>query len=446
MKNTPKILGLVTIGLLMLAMVQGHWKLIPVTPLKGVSESQQIARPTLRELADGRWQASAEKWATANFGFRQPAIRLYNQYVWSCYHKSMNKTVIPGKDGYLYERYFVEDYYESRMYRYTDDPQVLRDKFSREARRLAMVQELLAEQGTTLFVAVLPGKDILYPEYLPPRDTMTREPLVRAYPEYLRQFDRYGVNYVDVLAWFKAIKGTVDYDLMTKGGTHWSNIASVYAFDSIMRYMQRIGGKAIRKVETGTPYFSRVREPDNDLAMLLNTVVTPAPSKEKYVDVRLEPATSASGKPGLIVIGDSFFWNVHYNFPLDSLFRYEHYWFYNNSIYFDPEHDNTSQVDLAEALRDADYVMLSYCSGQLYDLGNEFIGRALVALTHSDDEVQAVRDTIKARIMSDERWLRNLQNKSEREGMTLEQAILNDANYLIETRPEEYFDKLKILL
>lgn len=441
--RTPKILCLVTLSLLFLAMAQGEWHIIPMRGLKGVTITTERPRPWRKTVMDGTWQAQMDKYAKDNFGFREPAIRLYNQYLWSLYHKTMNKGIVPGRDGYLYERYFVEDHYESRMYKYTDDPEVLKEKFRREASRLAKVQELLREHGTTLFVAILPGKDMLYPEHLPSQDTMTRTPGPRAYTEYRRLFDQYGVQYIDVLDWFLRLKGNVPYDLMTPQGTHWSNIAATYAFDSIMRYMQGLGGPAIRPVRLGEPYVDKVREPDNDLACLLNLIVTPRAKEYKYVDVTYTTPVPQN-KPGMIVLGDSFFWNIHYNYPPDSLFRYTHYWFYNNTIYFDPEHENTSQVDLREALNDADYIMLSYCSGQLYDLGNEFIGQALVALVATDEEIQAVRDTISSRIQADEHWLHNLEGKAAREGITLDQAILNDANYLIYTRPEEYFAQLKI--
>ena len=441
--RTPKILCLVTLAALLLMMAQGWWHVVPVRVLKGASTMPECPRFTLKTFVDGSWQTQMEKYAKLNFGFREPAIRLYNQYVWSCYHRTHNKGIVPGRDGYLYERYFVEDYYESRMYKYTEDPQELLDKFDLEARRLAKLQALLQERGTTLFVAVLPGKDILYPEHLPPRDTLTRTPGPRAYPEYPRLFDRHGVNYIDILDWFQQIKDTVPYPLMTPQGTHWSNIASTYAFDYILRYMQSLGGPVIRPVTLGEPYIDNVREPDNDLARLLNLIVTPREKEYKYVDVSCTPPAPQS-KPGFIVIGDSFFWNVTYNYPLDSLFRYTYYWFYNNTVYLDPEHDNTSQYDLRTFLDDADYIMLSYCSGQLYDLGNGFVVNALLAITTTDDEVQAVRDSLGAAIRADRRWLSNVERKAEREGVSLDQAIQNDVEYLIHTRPEEYFEKLKI--
>ncbi|MBR4506386.1 MAG: hypothetical protein IKP21_06395 [Bacteroidales bacterium] len=441
MDKQPRILCIITMVLLLLTAVQGKWHIIPMRSLKGAVAEVEHPRFLLRTWADGSWQQQLDEYLKSNFGFREVAIRLYNQYLYTCYHKTQNHDLLFGSDGYMYERYFVEDYYESRMYKYTDDPQELIGMFDLEARRLARLQSILREQGTYLFVEISPGKDILYPEHLPPQDTMTRTPGPRAYPEYLHLFDKYGVEYIDVLGWFLRIKDSVPFPLMTPLGNHWSNIASVYAFDSIMRFMPTLGGPKVRTVAIGEPYYGRTREPDNDLGRLLNVTFTPRQPRCQYVDVVMPPA-HATAKPGLVVIGDSFFWNIKYNFQLDSLFRYTHYWFYNNTVYFDADHHNVADYDLRQTLVDADYVMLSYCSGQLYDLGNGFIVDALLAFTTTDEERQAVRDSIFGLIRDDEHWLQYLEGKSAREGISFEQAMLNDANYLIHTHPEKYFKQL----
>ena len=75
--------------------------------------------------------------------------------------------MIEGKDGYLYEKEFVRDHYQSLMYNHTDDTTVMINLFETEALRLWKVQELLKEHDIHIFVNLLPGKDVIYPEYLP---------------------------------------------------------------------------------------------------------------------------------------------------------------------------------------------------------------------------------------------------------------------------------------
>lgn len=373
-----KTLSLLTLALLLLISAQQRWHLVPVQPLKGAYVVDNVPLFSLKDFMSGEWQHGMDRYAKDNHGFREPAIRLYNQYVWSLFGQSTNAQVMKGREGWLYERYFVEEHYQSRMHEFTDDPDSLLAGFDREARRLARLQKALDSLGTTLFVQISPGKDVLYPEYLPPQGDITLPMGPKAYDVYPALFDRYGVRYVDICRWFLSIKDSVPYHLMPPTGTHWSNIASVYAFDSVMRYMQAIGGVSIPQVSISTPYAARARGTDYDLGKLLNVMSSPRGKGNMYVDVTAVPSNLS--RPRLIVIGDSFFWNITYNFPLDSLFTYTHYWFYNSSVYFDPEHDNVSQIDLATALRDADYVMLSYCTAQLYGLSNSFSQQALEAL------------------------------------------------------------------
>ena len=220
----------------------------------------------------------------------------------------------------------------------------------------------------------------------------TSETQPRAYDLYRNS--RYDFRRIDLCHCFDSLNGHTPYLLFTKTGTHWSNIASTYAFDSVMRYMQTFG-PPIHPVTLGTPYYAPTREPDNDLYHLLN-IMTPVPADSNlYVDVTLT-GTAPGRNPSLVVIGDSFFWNILYNFPIQELFSDFRYWYYFSTIYYDPDHDKVADIDLVDELLKTDYVMLSYCTVQLYDCGNGFINRALLELCYDPDEIQAVRDSIAA--------------------------------------------------
>ena len=57
-----------------------------------------------------------------HFGFREPVIRLYNQYLWSCYRKTYAHDVVAGKQGWLYTPESVNDYYGNELLRWQDSP------------------------------------------------------------------------------------------------------------------------------------------------------------------------------------------------------------------------------------------------------------------------------------------------------------------------------------
>ena len=400
MRHIPKILCLATMMLFLLPVVQKVKPFVEVQPLKGVYVHTEKPQFSFSSFVKGEWQKNADRYAKEHFGFHEHFIRLYNQCLWAVWHRPADPSpVLVGKNDYLFEPSFVNEYYTGCFNEFYPDsiplcerPQIFRRRMS----RLAKLQAILEEQGTHLFLALLPGKERIYPQYLPnprPRTgnhTSGTQP--RAYDLYRNS--RYDFRRIDLCHCFDSLNGHTPYLLFTKTGTHWSNIASTYAFDSVMRYMQTFG-PPIHPVTLGTPYYAPTREPDNDLYHLLN-IMTPVPADSNlYVDVTLT-GTAPGRNPSLVVIGDSFFWNILYNFPIQELFSDFRYWYYFSTIYYDPTHDKVADIDLVDELLRTDYVMLSYCTVQLYDCGNGFINRALLELCYDPGEIQAVRDSIAA--------------------------------------------------
>ena len=391
MRNTPKILCLVTLGLLLLTILQGATSFIKVKPLKGVYVGAGKPQFTPAAFLSGEWQKATDQYLKEHHGFREPAIRLYNQYLWSAYHRSTNPgAVVVGKDNYLFEPWFVDEYYTGCLHHYHPDSIPDYEKpniFYRRMNRLAKLQAILEEQGVHLFLALLPGKERIYPQYLPDRGAKAHSDRLmghhRAYDYYSNSL--YDFRRIDLCHCFDSLNGHTPYLLFTKTGTHWSNIASTYAFDSVMRKGWHHGGQH----QSGS-----CRMGSDPKKSVIPT------ERNQYVDVTLaEPAPERN--PSLVVIGDSFFWNILYNFPIQELFSDFRYWYYFSTIYYDPAHDNVADIDLVDELLRTDYVMLSYCTVQLYNCGNGFINRALLELCYDPDEIQAVRDSLSRTALGD---------------------------------------------
>ncbi len=420
MNKVPKILCLTTMVLFLLVILQGATHLRSFKPLKGVYVGAEKPQLTLSEVMAGRYQAALEQYAKEHHGLREWSIRTYNQYLYTVYRQSSNPgVVVVGKKGYLFEPWFVDEYYTDCFAHFYADsiPEYEKELIlHKRMSRLGKLQAILEEQGVHLFLAMLPGKERIYPQYLPDRGAEARSNRTfghhRAYDTYRLFAADYGIRQIDLCHCFDSLKGQTPYLLFTQTGTHWSNIASTYAFDSVMRFMQTFG-PAIRPVALGQPYYGDPREPDADLDELLNKALPIPVERNQYVDVALaEPAPERT--PSLVVIGDSFFWNVLYNFPVQELFSDFRYWYYFSTIYYDPEQEHVADIDLVEELLGSDYVMLSYCTVQLYDMGNGFVNRALLELCYDPEEIQAVRDSLAADTSSslsvEERLDRNLEH------------------------------------
>ena len=99
-------------------------------------------------------------------------------------------------------------------------------------------------------------------------------------------------------------------------------------------------------------------------------------------------------KPKFIIIGDSFFWNINKIIPLKRIFGSYSYWYYNSTIYFDSNHNNTSEVDILEEIFSSKIIDLSYSPEQLYVFSNNFLPKVLLYLTHEDSEIDNVLNIV----------------------------------------------------
>lgn len=438
MKKKQNILPWLTVAIFLILLLQTMFHFIGLKPLKGYTVSKEMPQLTLESYKNGTFQRDFEIYNKERSGFREWSLRLYNQYIWTCYHKTFNGWIDIGKDNWLYETEFVRDHYESMMYKYTNDSTEMKKTFDEMAENLAKLQGILKEHGTYIFVNMLPGKDIIYPEYLPESTKYHNPAGIHAYDYLKKRFDELGVNYIDNVELFKQMKDSVDYQLFPKTGTHRSNIAATHAFDTIMRYMESLNGMNLLNVSIGEKYRDRVREPDDDLEQLFNLVFPIKPNKNYYADVTIIPDSTAV-KPNLITIGDSFFWTITYNYPLQQIFNRVPYWYYNSTIYYDPDNKTTKDINMLHEIFDADYIMLNYCTVQLYKLGNGFIDNAMELLYDKETQQPVSQDVINMiqHIYSDKNWFNDIKAKAESNNISVERQVALDAKWILEQQEKE---------
>lgn len=437
-----KFLVLFTIIMIFLLspIIQEYTGIINVKRLKGAVVEKPKPKLTFQNYKDGTFQKSTEDYINQHFGFRPCAIRLYNQYVWDFYKQSnvQEWQVAEGKEKWLYEPWFVEEYYQSYAYTIADDSTGAAKIFETEAKRIYQLQNILKDYGTYLFVCLIPGKEMIYPEYLPENTKYFKEKKITAYDFYKKKFDEIGVNYIDMAEWFKQLKGHTDYLLFPQKGTHWSNTAAVYAADSIFKYMEALGNMKLKDLEISKPFVAKVREPDDDLEALMNLMRPLKKIPHKYVKVKVKEPKAAS-MPKFVTIGDSFYWNIVNQIPMKEMFSSYPYWYYNSTIYFDDKHKSVHDVDVVDELLSSDFVMLSYCTVQQYKMSNGFAKNAVFRLCYDDEEVEAKRQGMRNAICNDTAWSKAIQQKAIDKGIAFEEALDNDIQWLFDNDLEKYF-------
>jgi hypothetical protein len=195
-------------------------------------------------------------------------------------------------------------------------------------------------------------------------------------------------------------------------------------------------------VQIGEKYIDKNRLPDDDLEQLLNLVFPIKPNTNYYADVTVIPDSTAV-RPNLITIGDSYFWTITYNIPLDEIFDEYPYWYYNSTIYFDKRNHSTKDIDFCQELMSADYIMLNYCTVQLYDLASKFLPKALVCLCYDEKERNDKVEQLINNMRNDQNWYNSLSEKAKSQNQSVEEVMRNDAVYLVYQQPESCFDDLK---
>ena len=148
-------------------------------------------------------------------------------------------------------------------------------------------------------------------------------------------------------------------------------------------------------------------------------------------------------KPTLITIGDSFYWNIIEHTPFKEIFQSLPYWYYFSSVYFDEPYHNTRELDVLEEVLDADFVMLSYSSTQLYKMSNGFSQRLLTELCYDPEEVDAAREKLILSIQRQTKWFDGLKKRAERYGTDLDTALYQEADNVIKAKPANYLPALK---
>lgn len=435
-----------TMVLLFVSMLQKQFNWPRFRALKGVVEDKPMPKLTFQNYVNGSFQKDAEAHLKLNFGFRPPLIRLYNQYLWDFYGKTpvTEGQVLFGKDGWMYEPWVVEDYYQVRYRYHANTADEMAAKLEQEAKRLYQLQHILEPYGTHLFVTMVPAKDLIYPEYLPENNYPKRENEKLFSPRFFNAeaYQRWGINHVNLEQWFVQMKDSVDFMLFPKTGTHWSNYASLFAADSLIHYMEGLGSMNLHNLIIGPRELDNARDPDDDLESLFNLIRPLSKPKYYYATVTTDSDTTAT-MPKIITIGDSFWWNIANQVPLEEIFTEHPYWYYNSTIYYGAPYNSVNEINLVAELLSADFINLFYSASQQFRMNDGFTKKALLALCYDPEEIQSVKDEVASAIKNTPEWYASVIEKANAEGKSIEEMIEKESNYIIDNDLEKYFPALR---
>lgn len=418
MKKLYILLFSITLVLLLLPGIQTIFPFVKEKPLNGVLIEQEFPRFSFHDWFSSKYQPQLNTYFVQHFGFRPFLTRLYNQIDFILFKKATAFQVVVGKNDYLFEKWFIDEYYGSKYFDI--------GKIDLNINRLSKLRNELKECKTELLVLLVPGKSYIYPEHIP--SYLQKEKKVSIYETYSREFQLSDIPYIDLNNWFMRMKDTVPFPLFPKTGTHWSGYGSGLIMDSIIKKVEQICD-----IEMDHFFIDEYKlvSPDNDLEKLMNLFTSISNDSIVYPIIKIREGISTR-KPNIIVIGDSFFWTLG-RLHFSRVFRDFQFWYYYKTVFNgnDESLEKVEEIDIFSRIALADIVIIMQTTTALDDLGWGCIDGLDNALetanvSYEDLKIQQIIEEIK---FSPE-WLNQVNDKAIEKNISLDSMLYLDAKYL----------------
>ena len=206
-------------------------------PIFGCSDDTFNGRPVaLPALSDGEGGLNAdfdvefEDWLTHRFAFRDLLVRLGAGIDYHLLRTSPNPDVIAGRAGWLYFAETAPDF--------TGEGRLTDRELRRIADNLGMLAEALEERDVPLYVAIVPNKSTIYPQYMPgryaPRGDDGNIALLRDACANLPLY------WIDLVTPLRDAAGG-ETPVYCRTDSHWNALGAAIAADVILKGMGREG-------------------------------------------------------------------------------------------------------------------------------------------------------------------------------------------------------------
>lgn len=411
--------------LLCIPWLQGSLKLFSEKELSGGIAEKPLLAFTGTNWFEGRFQEYKEAWLNDAFGFRSAFVRLNNQWDFYLFDKVHARSVIRGKENYLFEYNYIRAYYGLDF--------VGRDSIYNRMRRAAAIRDLLQQKGKDLLLVFAPSKVQFYPEYLP--DSIHYEKGETNYKHLLEVAGEFGLNYIDFNRFFLHAKDTSRYLLYPKYGIHWTHYGACLVADSLIHTIEKMRNKDLpdilwSKVHMAPPAFD-----DNDIEKGLNLIFPLSSPLYAYPQYHFEK-TEGKVLPNVMVIADSYYWSL-FNLGIHKSFTRNPFWYYHNEIY-EPggvAMKKGNRDFMARDLNECEIVIIISTDANFPNLGWGFFETAETILSDKNIRNAAFYEKVQNLmnyIPTDSAWIRHIREKAVKLKLPVDSILKMDATWMVE--------------
>jgi hypothetical protein len=410
----------VIMAALALPAIQKTLTLVESKPLEGYFEERPRPEFSFSRLKSGDYQAALTPHLDRTIGFHNELTRVFNQCDYSLFSIPHAARIIVGKNGILQIDSHIEAYLGTDFAggRYIDE----------KVSRIRYLQDYLwKNKQVRLLVILAPGKGFYYPESIPDRFVKGERGGTNT-ETYSVKLKEAGVNLIDFNRWLVQLKDTSRHNLYPLTGAHWSCYGAYLGADSLVRYLEKmLGRKLPHMVLDSLVMEPEARKEDDDMDRVLN-LIWKHPVPVMTYPVFHHVNDSATPKPAVLFVSDSYYWYWHFNGIIANTFQRDDLWYYDKEVYPDQntKPTNTGQISLDSALNRQEVVILMQTNGGYGDPGFGFVDRAYEQYYPGKTRIKIIEDNFRA----NPGWMEHMKEKAREQNLPLEAVLRNDAIYL----------------
>jgi len=345
--------------LALLTLFQQIFHPIKLAGLQGAFDKGEAPEFSTAEWFKGQYQVKADHYLKYNTAFNGELVRLRNQVDYSVFG-NINTILTLGKENYIFDPNYIYALNGTDI----PDDSTLTEKVHAVNHSIALLDSL----HVPLFVFFAPNKASYYQEYLPEPLTASSKTNRAFFNSILEE---HKVPVIEFSEWFLTMKSTTKYPLVPKYGAHWTTYGAYLAVDSMLEKMysgrnEKFASFALDKIEMS----DKALYTDDDYLASLNLMVKWKSPRMAYPKLSF----SEGKKPTVLIISDSFIWNLYDLGIIQNCFSEKSQLRYYNKTSYDYLKNNQGPVfNLSiENLKMCDFVVVISSDPSLKDFGFGF--------------------------------------------------------------------------
>ena len=406
-------------ALLWLPFFQEQTKWFKEPELKGAFIKPALPKFSIDSIKDLKFQKKFEDYENYNFGFRGFMVKARNSVNYFLFKELSIKDNIVGKDGLIFQTESTEQtlglqYGAKKKYKATLD-------------KIKFLKEGVEKHGAHFLAIIAPSKEKIYADFLPP-PYLGKYKKPNEYTDFIEGYKKRGIPFIDFCPYFRKLRDTCKYSLFTKTSYHWSIYGAAFAQDSLLNYMKKHLPKPMPECKKiGIELSGTARETDADFEGPLNLFYGIGQSQYAYPKYQMISSTKKNYRPKVIIIGDSFFWQLKDQYMLQYIFSEDsRFWYYFAGSSYPLNNDTgmffQKEADAVEELESADYVVLM-CNISTLD----YFPYGVADYYYDNFAKPKITERIANKILNDSNWVKKLISKNENKDPILNELVAEEA-------------------